>query len=103
MSAHHWRSELLGQLGELDLTQGRVQSQDADLTTSGCGDLIADALDALGLSDVTLVGNDSGGAYSQIAAATRPDRNEEIPDAYSFTPEDQPQALADAIAGFISG
>ncbi len=27
----------------------------------------------------------------------------EIDDAYSFTPEDQPEALADAIAGFALG
>lgn len=44
----------------------------ADLSAAGCGSLIADALDALGLDDVTLVGNDSGGAYSQISLASRP-------------------------------
>jgi pimeloyl-ACP methyl ester carboxylesterase len=49
-------------------------SADADLTPEGCGALIADALDALEASEVTLVGNDSGGAYSQIAAAARPAR-----------------------------
>ncbi|HET7445932.1 MAG TPA: alpha/beta hydrolase [Solirubrobacterales bacterium] len=46
----------------------------ADLSAEGCGALIADALDAIGLDDVTLVGNDSGGAYSQIALSTRPER-----------------------------
>jgi hypothetical protein len=35
---------------------------DADLSPAGCGKLIGDALEALELSDVTLVGNDSGGA-----------------------------------------
>ncbi len=35
---------------------------------------IADAIDALGLDDVTLVGNDSGGALSQIVVTTRPER-----------------------------
>jgi pimeloyl-ACP methyl ester carboxylesterase len=124
VSAHIWRSGLLGQPGELELQQGRLQyftrgegpaivfchgwlananlwrgvvdrlasertcvtldlpfgshrvamAEDADLTPDGCGALIADALDALDLSHVTLVGNDSGGAYSQIAAATRPQR-----------------------------
>jgi pimeloyl-ACP methyl ester carboxylesterase len=44
---------------------------DADLSPTGCGALIAGALDALDLNDVTLVGNDSGGAYSQIATAAR--------------------------------
>lgn len=124
MSAHLWRSELLGQPGELELEQGRLQyftrgdgptivfchgwlananlwrgvvdrlaerctcvtldlplgshrvamADGANLTPDGCGALIADALDALQLADVTLVGNDSGGAYSQIATAARPQR-----------------------------
>lgn len=47
---------------------------DADLTPPGCGAMIAQALDALDLHDVTLVGNDSGGAYSQIAVAAHPER-----------------------------
>lgn len=46
----------------------------ADLTPAGCGDLIASSLAALGLVGVTLVGNDSGGAYSQIAVASDPER-----------------------------
>jgi pimeloyl-ACP methyl ester carboxylesterase len=36
--------------------------------------LVADALDALDLDQVTLVGNDSGGAISQIVVTTRPER-----------------------------
>jgi pimeloyl-ACP methyl ester carboxylesterase len=46
----------------------------ADLTPAGCGVLIASTLTTLGLVDVTLVGNDSGGAYSQIAVAGDPRR-----------------------------
>lgn len=46
----------------------------ADLTPPGCGKLIGDVLEELDLRDVTLVGNDSGGAYSQITTAARPDR-----------------------------
>lgn len=46
----------------------------ADLSTAGCGALITGALDALDLQEVTLVGNDSGGAYSQIAVAADPGR-----------------------------
>lgn len=42
---------------------------DADLTPIGMADLIAEFLASAGLDDVTLVGNDSGGAYSQIAAS----------------------------------
>jgi pimeloyl-ACP methyl ester carboxylesterase len=46
----------------------------ADLTPAGCGALIADFIAALDLNEVTLVGNDSGGAYSQIATAAHPER-----------------------------
>ncbi|RZQ63513.1 alpha/beta fold hydrolase [Amycolatopsis suaedae] len=46
----------------------------ADLSPPGIAGMITDLLDALDLHDVTLVGNDSGGAYSQLAAATRPER-----------------------------
>jgi pimeloyl-ACP methyl ester carboxylesterase len=42
----------------------------ADLSPAGCADLIVFTLAALDLTDVTLVGNDSGGAYSQIAVAS---------------------------------
>ena len=61
----------------LDLPLGAhriAMDPDADLGPGGCGDLIAAALAALGLLDVTLVGNDSGGAYSQIAVASDPQR-----------------------------
>ena len=47
---------------------------DADLSPAGCGSLIASVLDELNLRDVTLVGNDSGGAYSQIAIASGTNR-----------------------------
>ncbi len=47
---------------------------DADLTPPGLARLIADFLDALGLEDAVLVGNDTGGALSQIVAANHPDR-----------------------------
>jgi pimeloyl-ACP methyl ester carboxylesterase len=36
--------------------------------------LIADALEALALDDVTLVGNDSGGTLAQLVVTTRPER-----------------------------
>ena len=41
----------------------------ADLTAAGLGRLVADFLDALDLSAVTLVGNDSGAAVAQVVAA----------------------------------
>lgn len=61
----------------LDLPLGAHRTPlapDADLSAEGCGGLVADALDALALDGVTLAGNDSGGAYSQIAIGQRPDR-----------------------------
>jgi pimeloyl-ACP methyl ester carboxylesterase len=46
----------------------------ADLTPPGVAATIADFLEALGLDDVTIVGNDSGGAMSQVLITTRPER-----------------------------
>jgi pimeloyl-ACP methyl ester carboxylesterase len=43
--------------------------RDADLTAAGLGRLAAGFLDALDLREVTLVGNDSGAAIAQVAAA----------------------------------
>jgi pimeloyl-ACP methyl ester carboxylesterase len=48
--------------------------RDADLTPPALADLIADALDALELEDVTIVGNDTGGALVQLLATRRPER-----------------------------
>src|SRR4051812_20791376 len=45
-----------------------------DLTPPAFGELIADAVEALGLEDVTVVGNDTGGGLVQIAVAGRPER-----------------------------
>jgi pimeloyl-ACP methyl ester carboxylesterase len=46
----------------------------ADLSPTGVARIIADFLAALDLDGVTLVGNDSGGALCQIAAANHPER-----------------------------
>jgi len=46
----------------------------ADLTPPGLAALIAQALDALDVEDVTLVGNDTGGALCQMVVTTRPER-----------------------------
>lgn len=43
------------------------------LTPPDAAALIGEAVTALGLDDVTLVGNDTGGALCQLAAAPRPD------------------------------
>lgn len=49
-------------------------NEDADLSVDGLARAVADLLVALDLSDVTIVGNDSGGAISQVLAANYPDR-----------------------------
>ncbi|HEU5059303.1 MAG TPA: alpha/beta hydrolase [Kofleriaceae bacterium] len=46
----------------------------ADLSPTGVAQIIADFIRALDLDDVTLVGNDSGGALCQMAAADHPGR-----------------------------
>jgi pimeloyl-ACP methyl ester carboxylesterase len=45
-----------------------------DGTPRGVARLINDFLDALHVDRVVLIGNDSGGAYAQIATAARPER-----------------------------
>jgi pimeloyl-ACP methyl ester carboxylesterase len=47
---------------------------DADLSPYGIAALVASFLEALDLSDVTIVGNDSGGAMSQVLVTRHPER-----------------------------
>lgn len=49
-------------------------NHDADLSPPGVARIVADFLEALDLDRVTLVGNDSGGAISQLVATTYPER-----------------------------
>ena len=61
----------------LDLPLGshlEAMPKNADLTPPALADLIADAVEALGLDSVTLVGNDTGGALTQLVATRRPER-----------------------------
>ncbi len=51
-----------------------AMNPDADLSPPGLARLIADFLDKLELEDVTIVGNDSGGAISQVLATNHPQR-----------------------------
>lgn len=46
----------------------------ADLTPPGLARIVADFLEALDLQNVTLVGNDTGGALSQLVAVHHPER-----------------------------
>jgi pimeloyl-ACP methyl ester carboxylesterase len=47
---------------------------DPDLSLFGVARIVADFLEALGLSDATIVGNDTGGAVSQALVASHPER-----------------------------
>ena len=47
---------------------------DADLTPPGLAQLIADFMEELDLRDVTVVGNDTGTALSQLVATSHPER-----------------------------
>lgn len=101
--AHGWLAnanlfrKVVARLGDrhrciaLDLplgAHGTPAHPDADLSPPGCGAIIMDVIAALGLNDVTLVGNDSGGAYSQIGVAARPERIARLVLASCETPQD---------------
>jgi pimeloyl-ACP methyl ester carboxylesterase len=47
---------------------------DADLSPGGIAATVADAIEAMDLDGVTLVGNDGGGMLCQLVATTRPQR-----------------------------
>ena len=51
-----------------------AMNRDADLSPPGIAKLIADFLTKLELDDVTIVGNDSGGAISQVLVTSHPER-----------------------------
>jgi pimeloyl-ACP methyl ester carboxylesterase len=60
---------------DLPLGSHRVpMNEDADLTPPSIARLIAELLERLELTDVTLVGNDTGGALCQLVAANHPER-----------------------------
>jgi pimeloyl-ACP methyl ester carboxylesterase len=82
----------------------------ADLSPLGLARLIAELLDRLELDDVTLVGNDTGGALCQLVAAHHPERVGRLVltncDAFekfpppAFKPVVSVMKLPGAIAGF---
>jgi pimeloyl-ACP methyl ester carboxylesterase len=55
-------------------SQQIAMNADADLSPYGIAATIAAFLEALDLEDVTIVGNDSGGAMSQVLATRHPER-----------------------------
>jgi pimeloyl-ACP methyl ester carboxylesterase len=81
VNANLWRKVVPGLDGHrrvtLDLPLGshlESMPREADLSPPGLADMVADAIEALGLEDVTVVGNDTGGALTQILATRRPGR-----------------------------
>src|SRR4029079_3927319 len=60
---------------DLPLGSHRTPMNDgADLSPPGLAKLIADFVAGLGLEDVTLVGNDTGGAICQLVVTRHPER-----------------------------
>jgi pimeloyl-ACP methyl ester carboxylesterase len=60
---------------DLPLGSHRVpMSPDADLSPPGVARIVADFIAALDLEDVTLIGNDTGGAICQLVATEHPER-----------------------------
>jgi pimeloyl-ACP methyl ester carboxylesterase len=55
-------------------SQQIAMNPDADLTPYGIAAIVASFLEALDLEDVTIVGNDSGGAMSQVLVTRHPER-----------------------------
>jgi len=55
-------------------SQQIAMNPEADLTPYGIAAIVDSFLEALGLEDVTIVGNDSGGAMSQVLVTRHPQR-----------------------------
>ena len=51
-----------------------AMAPNADLSPPGSAAIVAELIERLELDDVTVVGNDSGGAISQVLVTTRPQR-----------------------------
>ncbi len=55
-----------------------AMNEDADLSPPGMARIIASFMDSLGLERATIVGNDTGGAVSQVFTANHPERVERL-------------------------
>jgi len=80
-SSYLWRNvvSLLGSQRrciaiDLPLCGQTPAAPDQDFSLPGLADFIAACCDALDLSDIDIVGNDTGGAVTQVFAARQPDR-----------------------------
>jgi pimeloyl-ACP methyl ester carboxylesterase len=81
VNANLWRKVVAGlpdgfRSVALDIPLGshELAVPDADLSPPALADLIADAIDTLGLDDVILVGNDTGGGLCQLVIDRHPER-----------------------------
>lgn len=81
LNSYLWRHQLAG-LSDVRrciavdlLAHGDTEiAPDQDVSMTANADMLAEFLDALGIKDVDLVGNDSGGGIAQIFAASHPER-----------------------------
>jgi pimeloyl-ACP methyl ester carboxylesterase len=86
----------------------RPMRADADLSPTGVAKLIADFIESLGVENVTLVGNDTGGALCQLVVTRHPARIGRLVltncDAYDKFPPSIFKALflAAHIPGFVA-
>jgi pimeloyl-ACP methyl ester carboxylesterase len=55
-----------------------AMNDDTDLSPPGMASIIASFMDSLGLERATIVGNDTGGAVSQVLTANHPERVERL-------------------------
>ena len=80
-----------------------AMDDNADLSPAGCAALIAEFLEALDLRDVTVVGNDTGGAITQVLVTNHPERIGRMVltscDAFEAFPPKQFKALMAAARG----
>ncbi len=85
-----------------------IPMPDAELTPPGIADLIAEFLEKLDLTEVTLVANDTGGAITQILMTRRPERVARVVlascDAFErfFPPTFAPLPVLAHVPGFLA-
>lgn len=91
-------------------SHARPMNADADLSAPALGELIGELIDRLELEGVTIVGNDTGGALTQIAVAAHPGRIARLVltncDAFEHFPPDPfagPVKLLARVPGLAKG
>jgi pimeloyl-ACP methyl ester carboxylesterase len=115
LNSHLWRHQLAA-LSDIRrciavdlLTHGDTEiAEDRDVSVTANAVMLAQFLDALGIAQVDLVGNDSGGGIAQIFAASHPQRVRTLTltncDAHdNWPPEAFKPFLAMAAAGGLRG